>query len=162
MALGLSILTDLIITASLRYYLRTLHPGLYRTKKMLSTIVSFADNNGALTCIVTLACLTCWIVMPTNQIYLCFHFIIGKCYSNSFLATLNMRGYLKRTAANRADIRSPGPLSPPLSPVTAQVPPYWLETDRRGDTPPIIGGTEGAGPLKISIETTVHCDQQGQ
>ena len=39
----------MIITAGLCYYLRALNPDLYRTKKMLSTIVSFADNNGALT-----------------------------------------------------------------------------------------------------------------
>jgi hypothetical protein len=45
----LSALTDMIITAGLCYYLRALNPDLYRTRKMLSTIVSFADNNGALT-----------------------------------------------------------------------------------------------------------------
>jgi len=39
----------MIITGELCYYLRTLNPDLYRTKKMLSTIVNFADNNGALT-----------------------------------------------------------------------------------------------------------------
>lgn len=39
----------MIITAGLCYYLRALNPDLYRTRKMLSTIVSFADNNGALT-----------------------------------------------------------------------------------------------------------------
>ena len=45
----MSALTDLIITGGLCYYLRALNPDLYRTRKMLSTIVSFADNNGALT-----------------------------------------------------------------------------------------------------------------
>jgi hypothetical protein len=45
----LSALTDMIITGGLCYYLRALNPDLYRTRKMLSTIVSFADNNGALT-----------------------------------------------------------------------------------------------------------------
>lgn len=39
----------MIITGGLCYYLRALNPDLYRTRKMLSTIVSFADNNGILT-----------------------------------------------------------------------------------------------------------------
>lgn len=45
----MSALTDVIITGGLCYYLRALNPDLYRTRKMLSTIVSFADNNGVLT-----------------------------------------------------------------------------------------------------------------
>ncbi len=45
----MSALTDLIITGGLCYYLRALNPDLYRTRRMLSTIVSFADNNGVLT-----------------------------------------------------------------------------------------------------------------
>jgi len=58
-SLSLSALTDLIITGGLCYYLRALNPDLYRTRKMLSTIVSFADNNGALTCVVALSSLIC-------------------------------------------------------------------------------------------------------
>ncbi|KAI0048314.1 S-adenosylmethionine decarboxylase [Auriscalpium vulgare] len=96
--------TDIIITAGLCYYLRSMSRGMYNTKKMLGTLVSFADNNGALTCasarsIVALASLICWLTMPYNLVYLGFHFTIGKFYSNSLLATLNMRDHVKRTGA---------------------------------------------------------------
>jgi hypothetical protein len=47
--LALSAFTDIVITAGICHYLRTLNRGLEQTKKMLSTIVSFAENNGALT-----------------------------------------------------------------------------------------------------------------
>lgn len=103
-SLSLSALTDLIITGGLCHYLRALNPDLYRTRKMLSTIVSFADNNGALTCVVALSSLICWITIPHKLVYLALHFTIGKCYSNSLLATLNMRNYVKRTAVTPVDI----------------------------------------------------------
>jgi len=102
--LALSAFTDMIITGGLCYYLRALNPDLYRTKKMMSTLVSFADNNGALTCIVALSSLIFWITMPSKLIYLAFHFAIGKCYSNSLLATLNMRNYVKRAASTPAEV----------------------------------------------------------
>ncbi|KAI0066224.1 hypothetical protein BV25DRAFT_1516883 [Artomyces pyxidatus] len=105
--LTLSAVTDILITGGLCYYLRTMSHGLYNTRKMLSTLVNFADNNGALTCLVALASLICWVSMPYNLIYLGFHFTIGKFYSNSFLATLNMRDYIKRTAAAPVDITIP-------------------------------------------------------
>jgi len=47
----MSLFIDLVVTGSLCYYLRALNPsrGLGQTKKMLSTIVNFADHNGVLT-----------------------------------------------------------------------------------------------------------------
>ncbi|KAH8987369.1 hypothetical protein EDB86DRAFT_2950962 [Lactarius hatsudake] len=85
---------------------------------MLSTVVSFADNNGVLTwfldislprrslltrivnSLVALATLICWIVMPSNLIYLGLHFTIGKCYSNSLLATCVIT---RSSSSNRPD-----------------------------------------------------------
>ena len=47
--LALSAFTDIVITAGLCYYLRTLNRGPPQSKKMMSIIVSFAENNGVLT-----------------------------------------------------------------------------------------------------------------
>jgi len=102
--LSLSVLTDLLVTGGLCYYLRTLNPELYGTRKMLSIVVKFADHTGALTCIVALSSLVCWIVIPSKLFYLAFHFLIGKCYSNCLLATLNMRNYVNRTATTQHNI----------------------------------------------------------
>ncbi|KAN0134396.1 hypothetical protein V8E53_007894 [Lactarius tabidus] len=152
--LSLSAFTDVVITAGLCHYLRTLNRGLDQTKKMMSTIVNFAENNGALTCVVALASLICWLVMPANLVYLGLHFAIGKCYSNSLLATLNMRDYVWRTA---------GP-PPEVINITASV--YssasLQERARRtlssnlemyGDEQLGVGAT---GPLEIKVDRTVH------
>ncbi|KAI9444612.1 hypothetical protein H4582DRAFT_831102 [Lactarius indigo] len=157
--LALSAFTDVIITAGLCHYLRTLDQGLNQTKKMLSMIVSFADNNGALTCLVALASLICWVVMPTKLIYLGLHFTIGKCYSNSLLATLNMRHYVKSTAIATPEIvnvMGPGPPSWRSStsfPMVDRPRGQWSDFEIC-DVP----GIGAAGQLEIKVDKTVHYD----
>ncbi|KAH9170525.1 hypothetical protein EDB89DRAFT_1907641 [Lactarius sanguifluus] len=118
--LALSAFTDLIITAGLCHYLRALNQGLNQTKKMLSTVVSFADNNGALTWFLDfflprsslltrivnslVALVTLWVVMPTNLIYLGLHFTIGKYLTDNLGDSLNMRDYVKRTVVTTPEI----------------------------------------------------------
>jgi len=161
-ALALSALTDLIITGGLCYYLRTLNPEMYRTKKMLTTIVNFADNNGALTCIVALSTLVCWLVMPTNLIYLGIHFSIGKCYSNALLASLNMRNYVKRTATTAADtinIMNPMPLRKRSSSTMAgREPAHWPRVDLYDEEQPKLddGSVEMVVPVEIKVDRIVH------
>ncbi|KAI0273982.1 hypothetical protein BGY98DRAFT_104196 [Russula aff. rugulosa BPL654] len=166
-SLSLSALTDMIITAGLCYYLRALNPDLYRTRKMLSTIVSFADNNGALTCLVALSTLICWIIIPHKLVYLALHFTIGKCYSNSLLATLNMRNYVKRTAATPVDvINIMNPIGSPSSqrgsyPMPMRARAARIEYDvyhdeEKGET---SGSTERAmGALEIKVDRIVQYD----
>lgn len=159
--LSLSAFTDVVITGGLCYYLRTLNRGVWlcQTKKTLSRIVSFADNNGAVTCVVALACLICWVVMPDNLVYLGLHFTIGKCYSNSLLATLNMRDYVKRTANTVLQVSNmigPLPLDASASfPMMGRTRMQWsdLETCDEGQS-----RTGAAGQLEIKIDSmrTVH------
>ncbi|KAH9010904.1 hypothetical protein EDB84DRAFT_1070370 [Lactarius hengduanensis] len=160
MGLALSAFTDLIITAGLCHYLRTLNQGLNRTKKMLSAVVSFADNNGVLTCLVALATLICWITMPTNLIYLGLHFTIGKCYSNSLLATLNMRDYVKRTVVTTPEVVNiicpSGPSSWRSStsfPVIDRSRAQWSDLETRDEVRSVA-----TGQLEIKIDRTVHYD----
>jgi len=163
-ALALSAFTDLVVTGGLCYYLRTLNPEMYRTKKMLSTIVNFADNNGALTCIVALSTLICWIAMPTNLIYLGIHFSIGKCYSNSLLASLNMRNYVKRTATKAADtinIMNPKPVQRRLASTTpVREAAHWPGLDLYDEERRKLedGPVEVAMPMEIKVDRVVHYD----
>ncbi|KAI9455931.1 hypothetical protein BJY52DRAFT_616052 [Lactarius psammicola] len=155
--LALSAFTDLVITAGLCHYLRTLNQGLNQTKKMLSTIVSFADNNGALTCLVALASLICWVVMPTNLIYLGLHFIIGKCYSNSLLATLNMRDYVKRSVITTPEVVNiTGPSSwrsSPSFPTIERARTQWSDYEIYDEA-----RTGVTGQVEIKVDRTVHYD----
>ncbi|KAH8992398.1 hypothetical protein EDB92DRAFT_1857700 [Lactarius akahatsu] len=127
---------------------------------MLSTVVSFADNNGVLTCLVALATLICWIVMPTNLIYLGLHFTIGKCYSNSLLASLNMRDYVKRTVVTTPEVVNiicpSGPSSWRSStsfPVIDRSLAQWSGLETRDEV-----RTGAAGQLEIKVDRTVHYD----
>jgi len=160
--LSLSAFTDIVITGGLCYYLRTLNRGQGQTKKMLSTILNFAESNGVLTCIVALASLICWLVMPANLVYLGLHFTIGKCYSNSLLATLNMRDYVWRTAGSPPDIvniRAPPPSSRYSSasyPMTERAPELTSadsDLEIYDDVRTRAGGT---GQLEIKINRTVQ------
>jgi len=152
----MSVLTDVVITVGLGYYLRALNRGLSQTKKMLSTIVSFADHNGVLTCVVTLASLICWVIMPSNLVYLGLHFTIGKCYSNSLLATLNMRDYVKRSAGTSVEIVN---VTVPSSSYSSSPIPMmnrpraWseLEDEVRQGT-----GSPGQQQVEIKVDRTVH------
>jgi len=126
---------------------------------MLSTIVSFADNNGALTCIVALSTLSCWVIMPKNLIYLGVHFMIGKCYSNSLLGTLNMRNYIKRTATSAGDainIMNPGPLH--QRSLSGRIPGPWRGIELSDEEQPTDGSVDGVMPLEIKVDRIVHYD----
>ncbi|KAH9964112.1 hypothetical protein BC827DRAFT_50203 [Russula dissimulans] len=163
--LSLSVLTDLIVTGGLCYYLRTLNPNpeRYGTRKMLSTVVRFASHTGALTCIVALSTLVCWILMPSKPFYLALHFTIGKCYSNCFLATLNMRNYVKRTAVSTRDIINV------VNPAAMRRrPPYYMrsrEQSPSGQPEPDLydervmsSGAVPVSPLEIKVDEIVQYD----
>ncbi|KAH9996084.1 hypothetical protein BJV77DRAFT_989463 [Russula vinacea] len=129
---------------------------------MMATLVSFADNNGALTCVIALASLACWVTIPRRLVYLAFHFAIGKCYSNSLLATLNMRSYVTRTAATPAEvinIMSPVSLHPnhresypvAMRSRTSRIGLDFYDRDQMGEP---AEGTMAA--LEIKVDRIVH------
>jgi len=161
-ALSFSVATDLIITCGLCYYLRALNPEMYRTKRMLSTIVSFTDSNGALTCIVALSTIISWTAMPTTLVYLGLHFTIGKCYSNSLLATLNMRNYVKRAAADvigtMRSTSKPQQLERSSYPMTGRplAPPRWSELDLSDENDLRVRSTDGTTHLAVKIDRMVQ------
>ncbi|KZV66892.1 hypothetical protein PENSPDRAFT_654509 [Peniophora sp. CONT] len=89
--LSLSALTDILVTLGQGYYLRDRIRGVPIAAKAMKEYVFVADNNGAATCLVALASLICWVTMPNNLVFMALHFCIGKIYSNSLLASLNIR-----------------------------------------------------------------------
>ncbi|TFY70884.1 hypothetical protein EVG20_g2116 [Dentipellis fragilis] len=93
--LALSAFTDIVIAVTLCLYLQSQRKGLAGTREMVDAIIVVTVNNGALTCVVAVASLICWAVMPHNLVFMGLHFSIGKLYTNSLLATLNMRHWLR-------------------------------------------------------------------
>ncbi|KAF7771837.1 hypothetical protein Agabi119p4_6148 [Agaricus bisporus var. burnettii] len=97
--LSLSSSVDVLITGWLCYYLRTIRtrisPASTTMIRLVDSTTIYALENGALTCFTTTASLICWLAMPKNLVFLGLHFVIGKLYANSLLASLNIRRELE-------------------------------------------------------------------
>ncbi|CAL1714223.1 unnamed protein product [Somion occarium] len=102
--LGLSLATaaDILIAASLCWYLNKSRTGFSGMDTVIDSITLYTIETGLATCITTVVALVCWLTMSHNLIFLGLHFAISKLYSNTFLATLNARNSLRgRTQASR-------------------------------------------------------------
>ncbi|KAF9069338.1 hypothetical protein BDP27DRAFT_1421123 [Rhodocollybia butyracea] len=94
-----SAVTDVIVSFARYYYLRNLKQGYMPTQEAVDAVVVFTLNDGILTCAVVIAAIACWLSMPHNFIYLGIYFTISKLYSNSVLATLNLRNWYRHRYA---------------------------------------------------------------
>jgi len=95
LGLALSSLADVIITFGMCFYLQESRHGLGTLDKVIGSIIVYTVNNGAITCVSTIASMICWLTMPHNLIFMALHFAISKMYANSLLATLNTRRALR-------------------------------------------------------------------
>ncbi|VDC05175.1 unnamed protein product [Peniophora sp. CBMAI 1063] len=93
----LSAVTDVYVSIARYWYLRNLKDGYVVTREMVDTTVVFTINDGLLTCLVVIASIACWLAMPHNFVYLGIYFTIAKLYSNSLLATLNLRNWFRHS-----------------------------------------------------------------
>ncbi|KAM5536898.1 hypothetical protein V8D89_009445 [Ganoderma adspersum] len=95
---GLGVLCDIIITASLCYYLHSSRTGFRSTNSMINKLIVYAVNRGTLTAIcqalemiaiVALVGRGCFTFVP-------FNFLSGRLYCNTLLATLNAQRSMSR------------------------------------------------------------------
>ncbi|KAF7311840.1 hypothetical protein MIND_00194700 [Mycena indigotica] len=95
--LTLSASVDVLITALLCYYLRSMGRRTSSTliNRVVRTMMFYTLENGLITCLAATASLICWLTMPTNLIFMGLHFVIGKLYANSLLVSLNTRQELR-------------------------------------------------------------------
>ncbi|KAF9257204.1 hypothetical protein L218DRAFT_1006463 [Marasmius fiardii PR-910] len=98
LVLVLSAGVDIIITCCLFYHLRAMRRQLGTTGlvQVVDTLALYTLESGLLTCVAATTTLVCWLTMPSNLIFLGLHFIIGKLYANTLLASLNTRKELRR------------------------------------------------------------------
>ncbi|KAF7307600.1 hypothetical protein MIND_00555200 [Mycena indigotica] len=62
---------------------------------MVDAVVVFTINDGFLTCAIVFAAITCVLRLPGTFVWIGIHFNIAKLYSNSILATLNLRNWYR-------------------------------------------------------------------
>ncbi|PPR03478.1 hypothetical protein CVT26_007884 [Gymnopilus dilepis] len=98
--LALSTAVDILITGSLFILLHTSRTGAAKILPSLNAVIDalimYAFETGFLTCAGTVISMICWLVMPSNLIFMGLHFVIGKLYATSLLVTLNMRENIRR------------------------------------------------------------------
>jgi len=88
---GLAALCDIIITASLCWFLHSKRTGIKRTEKLLDRLIILAINRGLITTIAQLCFLILNVSVPGKVYWFPFHQAVGKLYTNSYLAMLNVR-----------------------------------------------------------------------
>ncbi|KAJ6500559.1 hypothetical protein C8R45DRAFT_1210320 [Mycena sanguinolenta] len=93
--MSVSAATDIIVSAARYYYLRNLKQGYSGTQEVVDAVVVFTINDGALTCAIAIAAIIFLLRMPNNFIWLGIYFNISKLFSNSVLATLNLRNWYR-------------------------------------------------------------------
>lgn len=93
--LGAAAATDIIIAASMCWYLWKSRTGFKGTDSIIATLMAYSINTGLLTSIIATGAVITFAVMPSSFVWLSFFWVLGKCYVNSFLATLNNREALR-------------------------------------------------------------------
>jgi len=88
---GFASLNDVVITASLCYYLRRNRGDLPTSTRMVDTLIVYAVSRGVLTAIAQILFLITNVGFPGRTYWQPFHQCVGKLYVNSVLATLNVR-----------------------------------------------------------------------
>ncbi|KAF5365649.1 hypothetical protein D9758_003160 [Tetrapyrgos nigripes] len=93
--LACAAVADLLIAASLSFYLHRSRTGIRTTDSIINKLLLYAINTGLLTSIFALTDMICFLTMPNNLIHIAFNLMIGKLYTNSLLASLNVRDSLR-------------------------------------------------------------------
>ncbi|ETW81806.1 hypothetical protein HETIRDRAFT_173484 [Heterobasidion irregulare TC 32-1] len=120
--LGSAAAADLLIAISMCYYLFRSRTGFQKTDSMITTLMLYSINTGLITSIVATGAVIAFATMPLNFIWLGFFWVLGKCYVNSLLASLNGRESLRershvdpssflQLSTIRRDDELPGPRS---------------------------------------------------
>ncbi|KAJ7346078.1 hypothetical protein DFH08DRAFT_809918 [Mycena albidolilacea] len=90
-----SAVADIVISAARYYYLRELKQGYIQTREVVDTVVVFTINDGLLTSVIAITMMGCVLAMHTNFVWIGLFFNLAPLFSNSILATLNLRNWYR-------------------------------------------------------------------
>ncbi|EPT04367.1 hypothetical protein FOMPIDRAFT_1046236 [Fomitopsis schrenkii] len=103
-----AVVTDVYIAIALTIILRGKRTGFRGTDSLITMLVAFAIQRGVLTALMQFLHFATYIGTfkegATKLIWALFHFPGGKIYTNSFLAVLNIRHWLREVPATRGRI----------------------------------------------------------
>ncbi|GLB43795.1 hypothetical protein LshimejAT787_1403070 [Lyophyllum shimeji] len=96
LGLALSSIVDILVTISLFVLLTKSRSRSLSLNHIIDSLILYTFEIGSLTCAATIVSMICWLTMNSNLIFMGLHFVIGKLYANSLLASLNTRRELRR------------------------------------------------------------------
>ncbi|KAJ4465455.1 hypothetical protein J3R30DRAFT_3613299 [Lentinula aciculospora] len=79
LGLALSSAVDVLITSSLFLLLRSSKMEGGSLDGVIDSLILYTFETGSVTCAATIVSMICWIIIPTELIFMALHFIIGKC-----------------------------------------------------------------------------------
>ncbi|EIN10381.1 hypothetical protein PUNSTDRAFT_112238 [Punctularia strigosozonata HHB-11173 SS5] len=118
---GLAAGGDLLIAIVLCVMLHTSRTGFKKSDTVIRRLMIYVVNTGLLTSTSALGSLVSIVVWPNAFIYICFYFTLGRLYTNSLLATRNIRAKMtsgddglsiRSLSGNGVSTDSKGPQSP--------------------------------------------------
>jgi len=89
--LGLSTITDIVITCILSWYLHTHRTGFSKTDDIIARLVRLTVQTGLITTVWAAIDLVVYLASPTN-LHVFFQLPLCKLYTNTLMSTLNSRG----------------------------------------------------------------------
>ncbi|KAM5541168.1 hypothetical protein V8D89_005097 [Ganoderma adspersum] len=84
---GMSVICDVVIMASLCYYLHSRRTGFRRTDSIINRLIVYAVNRGALTAICQGGEMVTMVVFPGRFMFVPFALVGAKLYCNTLFAT---------------------------------------------------------------------------
>ncbi|KAJ3860824.1 hypothetical protein EV359DRAFT_74996 [Lentinula novae-zelandiae] len=122
-SLGVGVLTDIVTALALCYFLNKLRTGYRQSDSLVSSLIKYAINTGALTSVISVTTVVLYNLMPSNLIFIAVFFILSKLYAISFMATLNTRRVVRgrgtdkqNTTTNRTNMFHLGTRVPSMGP----------------------------------------------
>ncbi|THH10640.1 hypothetical protein EW146_g8311 [Bondarzewia mesenterica] len=96
-----AVAADVMITGPLVYYLNRNRTGFRKTNSLINRLILWSVNTALLTGVFELLQLLTWVTMTDTLVFLGFHLVLGKLYTNSMLAMLNGRKSLRANFENQ-------------------------------------------------------------
>ncbi|KAI9064922.1 hypothetical protein FKP32DRAFT_543539 [Trametes sanguinea] len=103
---GCSSVCDVFITAGLCYYLHTNKSGVKRSNSLIDKLMIYAVQRGIITLICQAYDFLTTLIAPTSFLFIPVALMQMKVYTNSLLATLNVRESLKSSEATIVELQS--------------------------------------------------------
>ncbi|KAF8225186.1 hypothetical protein L208DRAFT_438001 [Tricholoma matsutake] len=115
--LGSAAAADVIIACALCYYLLKNRTEFERTNSIITTLIMYTLTTGSITSVIAFLSVVTFVTLPGTNVWEALFWILGKCYVNSLLSSLNSRDSLREQIASRDAILQLSSI-PATSPMT--------------------------------------------